>query len=170
MLAKLLFAVERKTYPVSVEHAQEHIIQAEEPGSVGSNAGVREEGLCKAKAGGKEGEGEGHRDSVLSNARTLRTSDSVIKGGREGGSERASEGEGSNVRTADPKVKAELAAIWSNLLRQLGMEVEGAAWAAAWGMLKAIFREGPPLTDTEGEALRTWFRLRALGNAPNRGD
>ena len=91
MLAKLLFAVERKTYPVSVEHAQEHIIQAEEPGSVGSNAGVREEGLCKAKAGGKEGEGEGHRDSVLSNARTLRTSDSVIKGGREGASERARE-------------------------------------------------------------------------------
>jgi len=174
MLAKLLFAVERKMYPMmypmSGEQVEQHML-AGEPGSVGSNAQKEEEGLCKAKAAGKDGEVEGHRDSELSNARTA---DSKIKGGRGGRSdgerERAREGEGSNVRTADPKVKAELEAIWCNLLRQFGMNVDGAAWAAARGMLKAIFREGPPLSDTEGEALRTWFRVRALGNAPNRGD
>jgi hypothetical protein len=184
MLAKLLFAVERKTYAVSGEQVEQQML-AEEPDSVGSNARTaererdregreeeeEEEGLCKAKAGGKEGDVKGHRDSVLSNARTA---DSKIKGGRErrseGEGERGREGEGSNVRTADPKVKAELEAIWCNLLRQFGMNVDGAAWAAAWGMLKAIFREGPPLSDSEGEALRTWFRIGALGNAPNRGD
>ena len=175
MLAKLLFAVERKTYRVSGEHAQLQM-QPEEPDSVGRRARTdegegEEEVLCKAKAEGKEGEVEEHRDSVFSNARTA---DSKIKGGREGRREgereRGSEGEGSKVRTADPKVKAELETIWCNLLRQFGMKVDSAAWAAAWGMLKAIFREGPPPSDTEGEALRTWFRACALGNAPNRGD
>ena len=78
-----------------------------------------------------------------------------------------------STRTTDPEVKAELEAIWCRLLQQFGMDVNGAAWAAAWAMMKAMCREGPPLSDTEGEVLRHWFRNRAvgaMGSSPNRDE
>jgi hypothetical protein len=42
------------------------------------------------------------------------------------------------------------------------MEEEGLAWQAAHGMLSAVFRHRQPLDQAEGEALRAWFRSRAL--------
>ena len=130
MLAKLLFAAQRKTHPVRADGEERDQVQSED---LWTNEKCMPDDTCA------------NRPAKLSDS----------------------------TRTTDPEVKAELEAIWCRLLQQFGMDVNGAAWAAAWAMMKAMCREGPPLSDTEGEVLRHWFRNRAvgaLGSSPNRDE
>jgi hypothetical protein len=86
-------------------------------------------------------------------------------GGAGGGSHRNAPSASANPHI-DQHVKAcapyELEGLWDTLLTAFGMQEEGPARKAAQGMLEAVFRHRQPLDQAEGEALRAWFRSRAL--------
>ena len=159
MLAKLLFAAERKLAAAcAAEDASNTCMHgcrcgailacsaadAARPGTAAASACPSESGV----GGGSEGGGAGggaHR-----NAQKLQP---------------LAPSASANPHI-DPHVKAcapyELEDLWDTLLTAFGMEEEGLAWKAAQGMLSAVFRRRQPLEQAEGEALRAWFRARAL--------